>query len=67
MNVLLGLLSGAIGFLFSIVQFKIISNIYTFIFILIYVILLILTNKKIENLKKERLKLLSKFEKDKKC
>jgi hypothetical protein len=67
MNVLLGLLSGAVGFLFTLVQYKLIVNIPTFLFIIAYFLLLIITNNKIKNLKNKREKLLEKFEKDKKC
>ena len=67
MNVLLGLLSGAVGFLFTLVQYKLIVNIPTFLFIIAYFLLLIITNDKIKDLKNKREKLLEKFEKDKKC
>ena len=67
MNVLLGLLSGAVGFLFTLVQYKLIVNIPTLLFIIAYFLLLIITNNKIKNLKNKREKLLEKFEKDKKC
>jgi len=67
MNVLLGLLSGAVGFLFALTQQKVIVNNYLFTFSIIIVIIGLFTIIKIKKLKIDRQKLLDKFEKDKKC
>ena len=67
MNVLLGLLSGAVGFLFALTQQKVIVNNYLFTFSIIIVIIGVFTIIKIKKLKIDRQKLLDKFEKDKKC
>ena len=67
MNVLLGLLSGAVGFVFALIQAKVILNDYMFIFIIFFSFFGFFTLLKIKRLKLERKKLLDKFEKDKKC
>ena len=67
MNVLLGLLSGAVGFVFALIQSKVILNNYMFIFIIFFSFFGFFTLLKITKLKEERKKLLDKFNKDKKC
>jgi len=67
MTILLWLLSGSIGFIFTLIQGKIILNDLMLLFSIVFLSFIIYTNIKITKTKQKRKKLLEKFKKDKKC